>query len=842
MKEETTTIVKIISDPYTRNVEFETVNNATGEWERVNLQNNPGSRLIKEDIQKNFFPYKAKEILTILQDEYGADDKTLLVFFEGTADEFQELKEASEGMENFDLQRFHAGKENARDILPKIVDIFSEILPIVERSISSEKARKDVEEDIKKFSDASSDNIPICVLGNVSSGKSTFINALIGMEILPSGDMPVTAKIYQIEQLPESEHAVINFTCDNKDIVVTIAGQEYKVDCEDENELVTTLYNSLKEGADSPFEEKVNQCLEVINRKRDGISDLISIKIPFAPGPLKDAQKSFVIFDTPGSNTATHKDHSIILEGAMKDMSNGIPIYVAEYSSLDSCDNERLYEKIKSLSQIDSRFTMIIVNKADTANIKEKVFDKYMEDMILEEAVPRNLYSGGIYFVSSIMGLGAKKDGLFIDEHAEEFFEGNKDKYQNASSKWYKTLYKYNIMPEQIKHRLIKASETAENVIFANSGLLAVEHEIVNFAEKYSAYDKCKQSDKYIDKIIDLTQVEIENKREERAQAKKELEDQLEADKKELINTVENSSEELSEEYVGAYDADMKDCRGSVEFCYSVSEVKDIENGIMKRKKDIHDYAGKAADVKKSGAAILDDISDIKKQGVVDTFKDVGDDIKATIENAQKWNDARIVADKETADELVAVMTDDYNNRIDQAIEKIDKASQNLWEKRAEETKDALLKIIADAPTIDDDKKKELSNIIISYGSIIFKNERVFERPEFEKKLWLPGVVIYLNKINTKKLTESYNEDYAEALERVYNRLKRSHRISYKEWRIQLVTKLRNNIVNYSPKLSAQAQQIEEETKAILELERTKVTLSAYGEQINSLMESKTLM
>lgn len=841
MKEEITTIVKIISDPYARNVEFETINNTTGEWEPVNLQNNPGSRLIKEDIQKNFFPYKVKEILTILQEEYGSDDKTLLVFFEGTADEFQELKEASEGMENFELQRLHVGIENARDILPKIVDIFNEIRPIVERSLSSGKAREVAEKDIKKFTEASSDNIPICVLGNVSSGKSTFINALIGMEILPSGDMPVTAKIYRIEQLPESDRAVIDFEYDGKTVVVNITGPEYTVDSADENELITTLNNILYGSTESSLEEKVNQCLDVINKRRNGISDLISIKIPFAQGPLKDADKSFVIFDTPGSNTATHKDHSAILEGAMKNMSNGIPIYVAEYSSLDSCDNERLYKKIKNISQIDSRFTMIIVNKADTANIKEKEFDKYMEDMILEEAVPRNLYSGGIYFVSSIMGLGAKKNGAFIDEHAEEFFEGNKEKYRNASSKWYKTLYKYNIMPDQIKHRLIRESEMAEDVIIANSGLLAVEHEIVNFAEKYSAYDKCKQSDKYIDNIIELTQIEIEQKREERAQAKKELEDKLDADKKELVNTVENSSKELSEEYVFSYDVDMKDCRNSVEFCYSVSDVKDIENNIMMKKKDIHDYAGKAADVKKSGAAILDDISEIKEQGVVETFKDVGDDIKATIEKAQRWNDARIDADKETADELVSVMTDDFNERIDQAAEVIDKASQNLWERRAEETKDALLKIIAEASTIDDDKKKELSNIIISYGSIRFDNEHVFEKPEFEKKLWLPGVVIYLNKINTKKLTESYNDDYAAALERVYKRLKRSHRISYKEWRIQLVTKLRNNIVNYSPKLSAQAQQIEEETKAILELERTISTLAAYGEQINALMEPKPI-
>ena len=39
------------------------------------------------------------------------------------------------------------------------------------------------------------DTVPICVLGTYSAGKSTFINALIGQELLPgSAETPVTTK------------------------------------------------------------------------------------------------------------------------------------------------------------------------------------------------------------------------------------------------------------------------------------------------------------------------------------------------------------------------------------------------------------------------------------------------------------------------------------------------------------------------------------------------------------------------------------------------------------------------------------------------------------------------
>ena len=51
-----------------------------------------------------------------------------------------------------------------------------------------------VKRGLNKVSQALDDVIPLCVFGNYSAGKSTFINALIGVELLPSGGDPVTAK------------------------------------------------------------------------------------------------------------------------------------------------------------------------------------------------------------------------------------------------------------------------------------------------------------------------------------------------------------------------------------------------------------------------------------------------------------------------------------------------------------------------------------------------------------------------------------------------------------------------------------------------------------------------
>ena len=43
----------------------------------------------------------------------------------------------------------------------------------------------------------------------------------------------------------------------------------------------------------------------------------------------------------------------------MEDLSNGLPIFVPEYDSLDSTDNDKLYQDINNMAELDNRFAMI---------------------------------------------------------------------------------------------------------------------------------------------------------------------------------------------------------------------------------------------------------------------------------------------------------------------------------------------------------------------------------------------------------------------------------------------------------------------------------------------------
>ena len=71
----------------------------------------------------------------------------------------------------------------------------------------------------------------------------------------------------------------------------------------------------------------------------------------------------------------------------MRNLTNGLPIFVATSESLDTEDNLKLYDEIKQYDElVDARFTMIVVNKADRAKLPKGGFDQEQIDEILRQA------------------------------------------------------------------------------------------------------------------------------------------------------------------------------------------------------------------------------------------------------------------------------------------------------------------------------------------------------------------------------------------------------------------------------------------------------------------------
>ena len=440
------TQIKIVSNPYNREINYFVFNRVAGQWEAIK-ENNPNSRLREDETGKSFLPFKIKEIIDIIISEYYTDNNKIEIIFEGTQDEYGELEEVcleEEIKEKIELTKTSRILENARFIFKDIREVFNDVYPIIEKTIRDDEC---VMRDLNKVSDALNDIIPICVFGNYSAGKSTFINALIGYEILPSGGDPVTAKIYKIERSTQPDRAKVKFTYQNEPVELSFEEKVYRVlSGNSRSELIQEINRAIEICKPNNMFAMVGAALEQINgfEKRDRnntvLSNIIELEIPFSKkGVLGQSYNNFVIFDTPGSNSASNSEHSKVLAQALEGFTNGIPVWISQYETIDSEDNANLCDKIFEIQALDKRFTMIVLNKADGSDLGEDGFSREQVQEILEYNAVEKMYASGIYFVSSVMGLGAKNDGKLLDKHYRKIFRSQQAMYSEPEDLDYMT-------------------------------------------------------------------------------------------------------------------------------------------------------------------------------------------------------------------------------------------------------------------------------------------------------------------------------------------------------------------------------------------------------------------
>ncbi len=831
--------IRITSNPYDKMIKYAHWNDANQEWQDIDYNNNPDSLLISNALTTCFFPFKANRILDVIIDEFS--DGTVNILFAGTEDEFNVLSSICEDEKYssfVSVTRDRAYLENARDILPDIVDIFKEIDPLITQSVR-DKSR--IEAEIGKFSEATNESIPICVVGNYSAGKSSFINALIGHEILPSGDEPVTARIYKISPSHYEDRGRIKFQYEDHDVIVIFRGnkQEVKSDL-GEHPLINRIEEVIRPLDEYGLVKSINRTLQTINNFENevleaNVSDLIEIEVPFNSTMYGRGKTDFIIFDTPGSNSASNSKHVRVLKQAMENMSNGLPIFVSEYNSLDSMDNENLYKEINSLEILDSRFTMVVVNKADMASLPKEEFTKTDEDKILAMAIPKNLYSGGIYFVSSVIGLGAKTKGQFDNEFYEEIYENIVPKFSNPENKWYKRLYRFNIMPEQLKKEAVEESEDCENLLLANSGVYCVEQEINNFAAVYSAYNKCIQSELFLGKIHSIAKIEIDAAKEEREKSKEYRGTMLEKDKKLLVKTLEKTTDELKTSFIDEYKDYMTPLYKGLDYKIDSDELKAKEVELKAKFSEMCEVSKLKADTKQTSDALFDRAVLGKR-----TFS-----IKKLTQNYDKWKEklarqtsAEKAVRAKAVDELFSDVRERYIKSNDDIHEELLNKSVEYWKIKTDKVRNTLVDLVTGSSALSDKKKEELEAIIIEYEALKFEHihaERL-EQDKFEMKLFSVFAIDPLN-INRIKLARAYNSEISKSKEGNFRNIFTSHVDSYEAWIEELKELLLNNIVEINPTLSAQAEIIKEETQRIQDLLSRQRKLDNYVAQIHKMMQ-----
>lgn len=854
------TKIKINSNPYKQEIKYETYKENSQEWVDVGLYS-PNGKLREEFACKCFLPFNAKEILEVIKDEYYLENKGIVeIVFEGTKEEYTELKKVAqqkdfEGV--FTISRSNQVLDNAKFILSDTKDVFTNIKPVIEEVANGEF---EIIKKLVKVSDALDDIVPICVFGNYSAGKSTFINALIGREVLPSGGDPVTAKAFKIQNSTLNDVARIKFSHWDDEIEISFEDDSYRVIRGNANDdMLLELDSVFKEKEVTTMNQMVSVALEFINayEKRDAssteIGNMIELYIAFSKtGILGSSNNKFVIFDTPGSNTATNDGHIEVLKEALEGFSNGIPVWVSQYEAIDTMDNEALCNNILSIDALDQRFTMIVLNKADVSDLPEKEFSEKQIKNIKEFKSVEKMYASGIFFVSSIMGLGAKNNGVLTDKYYRKIYKLQTDSFTDPEDEDYMELYKYNIMPLQIKEEVISYSANEKNLVYVNSGLHCIETEIEEFASKYSAYNKCQMVNSLLTDVVDKTTEKIAKRVQERKKLREKYCNDLEEKKQQLINTMKDKSEELDVNFSdAAYDSINTYSKTHLDYNYPLAELEELnrkyieENTnqyhIDEKKRDLDEAKGKMFSNLK-GRVKEFSLSDLKG-----TFSGIVEDTKKGVEaiyNSQKELDfTQKNASSETVNEVLEEVIETYKANMLEATKKINHIAFNYWENNTKLLKDELIDIVTASDALTDKQKQTLSELIFNYKNISYDDQAnvIFVKPKFLQGHLLGLDLFMFERLNTKKLEKEYNKTVANNIESIATDLNSNYYSSYQQWQEELSMMIEQNIVELNPQLQVMFKQIANETEGINRLETSQQKIRTALSEIENLISFKTI-
>jgi len=543
---------KINSNPFKRKIVYGNWNYSTCDW------NVPAetSDFRKPEFTDAALYHKAYDIIKTAQESY-AGNVGLEIYFEGTPEEFNTISEIKEKYfqdSELDIIKGNNYLLPVKEVKRDIDHIFKDLIDMFSESKSNSAT-----EQIKKYEDVMSDTIPICIMGLYSTGKSAFINSLLGVEILPSADDPTTAKTFKISIGPKYTDYSIQFYYQDEKVEKTIVkigfkGNKFSFNCDKNIGIVSELDKIGK--YDSAY-DRMYYALSIINSydkeyrrsRKPGsvewrVSPLIEVTIPLEKKytVLPIDEYDFVIYDTPGSD-ANKGDDIKVLKEAMTGQTNGLPIYVVTSEQMDKQGHSDLIAILNELGDaLDRNNLMIAVNKADDPDTRTLASKKNsFDDLAVSDLNP-----AGTYFVSSIMGLGSKllmtnrfdeiedidedtgdvkniKKPRFIDPHYGELFRKNKKDFVRKQEA--KSLYLYNIIPVPEYDKYIKNvhdGEINERILY-NSGLHAIGSAITDFADSYSLYNKCRNAGEYLSKALEYLNEEIENKKAEKTNLSIEL-------------------------------------------------------------------------------------------------------------------------------------------------------------------------------------------------------------------------------------------------------------------------------------------------------------------------------
>lgn len=492
---------RISYNPFTNLLRFAILNTADGTWGELS----ESSDLLRYSGETVLFSNCVNDIVHVINQKQNSSADGMEVQFSGPDSDFSALERAvRDELGDFGgrgpiscvhIETYRASGDalgQLRSCYASIAREFWGFLPGQPGHTGDGAAIGDA---IAAFEETVSDAIPVCVIGNMSVGKSALINALVGEEVLPSKENPTTARNARIlesdrfavsvtveepgegpkpvgieirpgEIVPEGDDALSAMTCDRLAEVVAPGGKGAA-------QIAREIVDFLNE---APDDDRDRGLLAKIGWN-------ITLEVPFRHEYATGTESPVILFDTPGSDNAdvNHEKHEAALAEFLGCQTNALPVLVTCRDQIIRQDTNSIREQIDGYAQnFASPCCIVVLTKCDNQTKRG-----------LEERIPtaiQNWHGKSVVLYTTPVGaLGYRRDdGVpWIDESYEEIFE---NWVARQSGRNRVSLPEYNINPreEGITHEDLDVTED-----LFDTGIPSLEHEIAHYIDNYARYKKC---------------------------------------------------------------------------------------------------------------------------------------------------------------------------------------------------------------------------------------------------------------------------------------------------------------------------------------------------------------
>ena len=688
----------------------------------------------------------------------GYDDGTIGVnlVFEGTDndyEDFQSILKLYFSDCKISCTRDEKQLISADQAAQKIESIFEDMEHTFEKYPNDE-----LKAQIERYKETVKATVTVCILGTYSAGKSAFINALIGEEILPCASDPTTATVYRVHTSQENK---IAFDYKNQYVELQFSEREYKPNTNnmEGDTLLSMVKENIANGAIHSCNAHMYYALEAINnftKDTQSNSDtadyptIIDVYVPFHKSSLPLDTYDFVFIDTPGADSETFKEHLDVTRDSLKSQTCGLPIIITKPDDMDKAGNALVNNLLENNGgALDISNTIVIVNQSD---------DKTPKTLREKKAKMENLciarwHSNRIFFVSAAMGIAGKKadaddDESWIDGDLYQVYDDKQQRFDDPTHKNYTQLYQYDIISENRLRELCRQADAApesERVLY-NSGICSVEDEIGLFAQKYAAYNKCTQAQQYLQQAI-----EIAKKLTEKAQS------EAETIRQQLNQNIDEKADSLNEE---------------------------LKESCENLKKDVPQKTASYITERALSTQIIDDL--IKQlAGIWEKIK----------------KDKSIKGGKARREMLSRTVAPQYSNAVKAYLNQL----QNIIEESASSAslhvKDALCKVVNESNFVNSSDRSKLSHIILNYPHIVVPPK--IELSQTTKInhyfLWIPWEKD--ETISKNNMHEFVYQQFRQHRSEYMSTYTKKYQDSLTQWIDALCFEIMSNLSNFSPAL-----------------------------------------